>query len=112
MLTRDTSKRNILPAPEKLNAAKHFPNEKFQEARRIFSKYDTEGEGSITKDQLLVVLKDFGHESENANDLVKTMNLENGKMTFTEFVNNLPIIEQQKFHSITEILSTNLKVLY
>lgn len=111
-MNRDPVKRNTLVSSVgNSNVARNFTNEKFQEARRIFNKYDTDGEGAITKEQLLVVLKDFGHDSETANELVANMKLENEKMTFSEFVNNLPVIEQQKFHNITEILSSNLKVL-
>ena len=111
MLKRDTSKRNVLPGSTQPNATVNFSNEKFQEAKRIFAKYDKDGVGSITEEQLLVALKDFGHDEETAHDLVKNMKLDNKKMTFTDFVNNLPVIEQHKFNTITEILSTTMKVL-
>src|SRR5947207_2540047 len=74
MLKRNNSKRSLLrqvnPSFAQNKAQSDVTHERFLEAKRIFAKYDKDGEGAISRDLFLLALKDFGHTDETAQDIV------------------------------------------
>ncbi len=109
MLKRNNSKRDLL-MQIKSNSSSDNSNERFLEVRKCFAKYDRDGEGSLSKDNIPKVLKDLGHDEQVIAEVVSFLKGE--KMSFTDFVSTLHLIESKKFKRISEMLNTsqNFKV--
>lgn len=112
MLQRNSSKRELLRSKSANKSANVFPplsQERFLEAKRIFSKFDEANAGSITQDQLILALIEFGLTRESAKDSVGIFSVDiKNRISFSEFMNQLPLIEHQKSITIRELISSQM----
>lgn len=114
MLQRNSSKRELIRAKSTSRSSSVFPSlsqDRSLEAKRIFAKYDEANEGSINREQLVLALIDFGQPKEVAKDSASVFSLDiKNKITFTEFMNQLPLIENQKTITIKELISAQMPI--